>query len=324
MSQKGAKLICCVLEKPEGALSTCKKDQLALIPYRDLAAVVGKLEGQSWEKINKEEFNSWLTWYQQVNIDLLQHYTMIPLRFGNVVQDTESIKDFLARTYLHLKSALNRVRGKVEFVVQLSWDLKAALQEIAQGWGKKLDSSTPVESGKILFEAGEEKRKLLINAMHDRLFPLSVDFAEGKPTDGQMLTNRSYLIEKEKEPLFDEAMEKLGRENKAYLTFRYIGPIPAYSFVPLEFDKGNFGLIDEARKILRLPQKPSLETIKTSYRKLSLEYHPDRNPHHQAMEEHFKKITQAYDVLKSYCYSLGEAAQYSFIREDVERTFIVK
>ena len=324
MSQKGEKLICCVLEKPEGALSTCKKDQLAVIPYRGVAAVAGKLGGQSWERISKEEFNSWLMWYQKVNIDLLQHYTMIPLRFGNVVQDTESIKDFLARTYLHLKSALNRVRGKAEFVVQLSWDLKAALQEIAQGWGKKLDSSTPVESGKILFEAGEEKRKLLINAMHDRLFPLSVDFAEGKPTDGQMLTNRSYLIEKEKEPLFDEAMEKLGRENKEYLTFRYIGPIPAYSFVPLEFDKGNFGLIDEARKILRLPQKPSLETIKTSYRKLSLEYHPDRNPHHQAMEEHFKKITQAYDVLKSYCYSLGEAAQYSFIREDVERTFIVK
>jgi len=326
MCQKGAKLICCVIviEKRGEDLSTCKKNQLTLVRYRDIAAAVHEVDPQIWEKMSKEELNSRLRWYQKVNVDLYSRYTMIPLRFGNITQDTDHIKDFLARTYLHLKSALNGVRGKAEFVVQLSWDLKAVLQEIARGWKGKLDTSTPVESGKALFEAAKEKKKVLINTAHQRLLPLAVDFAEAKRTNASMLMNRSYLIDKEKESLFDKAMEKLGRENQAYLTFRYIGPIPAYSFVPLEFDKGNFDLINEARKILRLPQKSSFKALRQSYRKLSLEYHPDRNPDRPTAEEHFKRIAQAYDILTTYCFSLGELGEYSFARQDVERAFIVK
>jgi hypothetical protein len=324
MSQKEAKLICCVIEKGEEDLSIYQKNQLALVPYRDIAAVVHELEDQSWKKMSKEELNSRLLWYQKVNVDLLRHCTMIPLRFGNIAPDTQNIKQFLSRTYLHLKSALNGVTGKAEFVVQLSWNLKAALQEIAQGWKSRLDSSTPVESGKVLFEAAKEKRKVLINTVHQGLFPLAVNFTDGKRTDESILMNRSYLIDKEKEPLFDKAMEKLGRENQAYITFRYIGPIPAYSFVPLEFDKGNFELIDKARKILGLPQKSSLIAIKASYRKLSLEYHPDRNPDQSSTGERFKRITQAYDILRTYSCSLGKTGECSFAKRDVEKTFIVK
>ena len=38
-------------------------------------------------------------------------------------------------------------------------------------------------------------------------------------------------------------------------------------------------------------------TIKTSYRKLALQYHPDRNPGDAAAEEKFKEINEAYAVL---------------------------
>jgi len=324
MGKRVGKLIFCVIEKGEEDFSLHKKNQLALVGYRDIAAVVHEVDPQSWEKMSKEKLDGRLRWYQQVNVNLHSRYTMVPLRFGNIAPDPDHIKDFLARTYLHLKSALDKVMGKSEFVVQLSWDLKAVLQEMTQKWKGKLDSSTPVESGKALFEAAKEKRKVLINTVHQRLLPLAVDFAEGKRTDESILMNRSYLIDKEKESLFDKAMEKLGRENQAYLTFRYIGPIPAYSFVPLGFDRGNFDLINEARKILRLPQKSSLKAIKKSYRKLSLEYHPDRNPDRPAAEERFKRITQAYDILRAYCCSLGEASEYSFAKRDTEKTFIVK
>jgi len=324
MLQKDEKLICCVIEKLEKDFSTGKENGLHLVPYRDIAAVTYEVKKRIFEKMGKEKLNRWLLWYQKVNVDLFQNSTMVPLRFGNIVEDTENIKEFLAQTYLHLKSALNRVRGKVEFAVQLSWDLKAVLQEIAQGGKDKLDLSKAIESGKILFKAAEKKRKNLTSAVHRRLCPLAVEFAEGKRMNESMLMNRSYLIEKEKESLFDKAMEKLGRENKAYLSFRYFGPLPPYSFVPLKFDKGNFDLINEARKILQLPQKTSLEAIKKSYRKLSLKYHPDRNPDHLAAEQYFKKMTRAYDVLKSYCCSLGELGEYSFTKEDVEKTFVVK
>lgn len=49
-------------------------------------------------------------------------------------------------------------------------------------------------------------------------------------------------------------------------------------------------------EILGVPETASQEEIKKAYRRLALEYHPDRNPSPEA-EERFKQISQAYAVL---------------------------
>ena len=38
--------------------------------------------------------------------------------------------------------------------------------------------------------------------------------------------------------------------------------------------------------------------LKTSYRKLALRYHPDRNPDNKEAEEKFKEASEAYEVLR--------------------------
>ena len=50
-------------------------------------------------------------------------------------------------------------------------------------------------------------------------------------------------------------------------------------------------------RILGIPEQAPEEQIKKSYRKLALEYHPDRNPNDPKSEERFKEITEAYGVL---------------------------
>src|SRR4026209_1670107 len=40
------------------------------------------------------------------------------------------------------------------------------------------------------------------------------------------------------------------------------------------------------------------EEIKKAYRKLAMQYHPDRNNGSKESEERFKQITEAYDVLR--------------------------
>ncbi len=40
------------------------------------------------------------------------------------------------------------------------------------------------------------------------------------------------------------------------------------------------------------------ETLKKAYRKLAMQYHPDRNPGDTACEHKFKEINEAYDILK--------------------------
>lgn len=50
--------------------------------------------------------------------------------------------------------------------------------------------------------------------------------------------------------------------------------------------------------ILGIPKTATLDEIKKAYRKLALEYHPDRNKSKES-EEKFKEITKAYEVLSN-------------------------
>ena len=50
-------------------------------------------------------------------------------------------------------------------------------------------------------------------------------------------------------------------------------------------------------EILGVPRDATADTIKKTYRKLALQYHPDKNPGDSHAEEKFKKIAEAYDIL---------------------------
>jgi molecular chaperone DnaJ len=50
-------------------------------------------------------------------------------------------------------------------------------------------------------------------------------------------------------------------------------------------------------EILQVPKDADDTTIKKSYRKIAMQYHPDKNPDNKAAEEKFKEAAEAYEVL---------------------------
>jgi molecular chaperone DnaJ len=50
-------------------------------------------------------------------------------------------------------------------------------------------------------------------------------------------------------------------------------------------------------KVLQVSRDASDQELKTSYRKLAMQYHPDRNPNNPQAEEKFKTCSEAYQVL---------------------------
>lgn len=52
-------------------------------------------------------------------------------------------------------------------------------------------------------------------------------------------------------------------------------------------------------EVLGVSKGASADEIKKAYRKLALQYHPDRNPGDKASEEKFKEAAEAYDVLSN-------------------------
>lgn len=68
--------------------------------------------------------------------------------------------------------------------------------------------------------------------------------------------------------------------------------------------------------ILGVEKDANEQDIKTAYRKLSLKYHPDRNPDDKVSEEKFKEINEAYQTLgnveKRQTYDLGDSGFPNF------------
>jgi ferredoxin len=71
------------------------------------------------------------------------------------------------------------------------------------------------------------------------------------------------------------------------------------------------GLVNtyQALKMLNVDSESSFEDIKVAYRKLALEFHPDKNTGEQEGIQ-FKKITEAYNTIKKY-YQEGKKATIS-------------
>src|SRR5450432_4618524 len=50
-------------------------------------------------------------------------------------------------------------------------------------------------------------------------------------------------------------------------------------------------------EVLGVAREANEQELKTAYRKLAMQFHPDRNPDNPAAEEKFKEASEAYGVL---------------------------
>ncbi|MCD6353800.1 MAG: J domain-containing protein [Proteobacteria bacterium] len=79
--------------------------------------------------------------------------------------------------------------------------------------------------------------------------------------------------------------------------------------------------INEARKLLGLPERATMKEIKSNYRKLINKWHPDRcSENSDQCDEMTKKIIAAYTTIISYC----NQYKFSFAKEEVKKYFSVE
>jgi DnaJ-class molecular chaperone len=82
-----------------------------------------------------------------------------------------------------------------------------------------------------------------------------------------------------------------------------------------------FDEITEARKILELPEKATLENIKENYRTLLYKWHPDKCTEESELStEMTRRIISAYKTITAYC----NHYQFSFTQEEIEKTCSAK
>ncbi len=309
---------------------------LEVVSYRDIAAVVSDIDinlltqalpSEQADERHKEH----LLRYQQVNAFLLAQTGrsgMLPLKFGFTAIDDAEVARVLEQAYVQLRTYLDRLQGKMELVIQVTWELPKVLQEVVKE-NPGLATADPVQAGKLLFESAEGMKRKFVDGIHDKLTPIAADYSDAPLTADDMIFNRSFLVEKDKEPLFDDAVDAVATDFEEFVTFKYIGPLPAYSFVNIELNQGNFAMVDKSRRLLQLPETASWDAIKSAFRQLILAHHPDRNPDDPHAAQRTKEVVEAFDIVKAYCQSTpgfgetGGQTDFSFAKEEVERAFII-
>lgn len=322
---------------------------IIFIPYRDMAAVVSNIHLINFDKLDKKELTHLIAIHEQVNSHLMKKHDVIPMRFGMVAESTEEIRNILAKAYIQFKATLERIAGKAEFVIQVFWNEKNILEKLvrenieiqklkneAESKGKILGFLSKMKLGKRTFEAIEACRKKYTVDILGNLATYFPDFSAGKLLDKEILMNHSFLIDMTEESALESRLSQLAEKYKDELKFKYIGPMAPYSFTVINLSVGNFDLVDNARKTLGLGESAALLEIRSAYRKLAHEHHPDKHEYKKdqvILEEAAKKMKDtvaANEVLTVYCrhylsaLPLEKEQLCSFRKEDVEGSIIVK
>lgn len=361
MIEEGRYIYCIIEENKDQRLSFLgiNNREISTLHYKDIAAVVSPTPVINFDRLDKKELIKHVAVHQKVQEVVMEDYDVCPMTFGIIAPSADEVLRILEKAYLQFKTALKKTEGKAEFAVQVWWDQKKLLNELINinpeirklkqelfSKGSILGMPIKLKLGKLIHQGVETRRKAYFEDIQAALSNLAEESTSNKLIDdacpvgpapfgkragsfGEMIANLSFLIEKIKEPELDKKMQEIGKRYEGKLRFKYIGPMPLYSFSDINLGLGNFEIIDEARKLLGLGEEATFDEIKNAYYALSHKYHPDKYGGKSATAEQMKKINKACCILENYCQScaelLGQKNQkYSFKKEDVKNSIMIK
>ncbi|HET7184878.1 MAG TPA: GvpL/GvpF family gas vesicle protein [Terriglobales bacterium] len=209
------------------------------IHYNDIAAVVSKTDVYIFDPTRENALA-----HEHVIETVMKAFTIIPMSFGTVFRTDDDIREVLRSIYVSLKDVLKQMAGKVEFGLKVNWDRDQVIEELKREdeeihrfnheiTRKHLQSTylARMQLGRMIDKAMVERSAQYVREIYDTLRSVCVASRDNKPIGDKMIMNAAFLIDREKETDFDEAVNKIARKFGDRLNFKYTGPWPPYNFV---------------------------------------------------------------------------------------------
>lgn len=208
------------------------------INYRDIGALVSDYPRVASIKLLRKN----LAPYHHVTRDAAQRCTTIPARFGQIARDAGEVGIALQRNYGRIRQELDRLDGKVEIGLKVSWkvdnlfayflerdgELKARRNQLlARGTG--LNRMEQIEFGSYVHTRMKQTKGGISKRVFAALPPAEVR-VEDNHTD-ELITNAALLIRKDLQTQLEAAVEALGQSMGDEYSLTLEGPWPPFSFV---------------------------------------------------------------------------------------------
>ena len=166
---------------------------------------------------------------------------ILPMRFGSVAPDDDTVSGVLAERADHYQERLRTLDGKVEYNVKATHDEEAVLH-LVMSENPEIRSLTEAnrQAGGGSYEQKLHLGETVVAAVKAReaedaavvqqaLEPLT-DAASVGPESTGWLANLSFLVERDSAAQFLNEVEEI-RKDHPHLDLRVNGPLPPYSFV---------------------------------------------------------------------------------------------
>jgi hypothetical protein len=239
------KYMYCIIRSPEPCQFTTlgigeRGDIVHTVHFMDLAAVVSDSPVIEYESSRRNMMAHTL-----VLEEVMQDFTILPVRFGTVAPSPEAIQEkVLKRRYGELNGLLNEMEGRVELGLKAFWYEEIIFREIVEEnpairrlrdglMGRPAEETyyERIRLGEMIENAMWKKRDEDAEKILAPLRPLVYKTQANKVIMDRMVLNAAFLVDEAYQAEFDETVERLDKEMQKRLIFKYVGPVPPYNFV---------------------------------------------------------------------------------------------
>jgi Gas vesicle synthesis protein GvpL/GvpF len=199
------------------AITGHRAQELGQTRVRDVAGV-----WSAWSQTDADASAEDSLWRQEAVLEaLMRHRTVLPLRYGTILQDDGGVKDLIVSRHEEWVKALSAVRGCFEMAV------RAGVRS------SRMAPKRPDESGTEYLRRRARERAsalALTGTVHARLVAVS-RASDAPPSAAAAQFTASYLVPRADVAAFRGAVAALAEEDPE-LAIACTGPWPPYSFVP--------------------------------------------------------------------------------------------
>jgi hypothetical protein len=176
------------------------------------------------------------------------HATVLPVRFGTVLESEDAVRDdFLVPRAERLRNLLAELDGKVQLSVKGFYDEDRLMREIVtrshevarlRERTRRLPEAATyydrIRLGELVAAEIERSRADDTALVVSRLEPLAVAATSEPPKTRDGAVSAAFLVERDQVEPFTTGVQRLVDEVSDRMRIRYVGPLPPYSFTEEE------------------------------------------------------------------------------------------
>jgi hypothetical protein len=189
--------------------------------------------------------------HRRVLSDAIERTTVIPMRFGIVMDGDHVVRERLLEQHSDaIGDLLHRLDGHVQMTVKAFYAEDALLRDVLAEHPdlRRRSAELPalpdvqtraarIQLGEAISAAVEARRAEIEYALAARLAPYATDIRVEPPGSERVALNAQLLVPRDRRPELDAVVRELSETLDGILAFRYVGPLPPYSFTDISLEE---------------------------------------------------------------------------------------